>query len=218
MKKIKAIFIKESGNFVGSERGVFLIYAILVLLWSFLPLNKGIGAGSIWWLFFSVVVSGNFSNSVFVAERLNGSMEILLTSGFPRDSVFFGKITFVLIMSIGIGIICFSLSMVWLEISGLGKMSTLSDILHKAFLFCSGALMNVTFGAWMSFRLQSPRIIPFLTIVVMVLMVAGYYYVSFLFGAPEWVLGVIMTIAAIIFGTLAKKEFHGEKVVQPIHL
>jgi|WetSurMetagenome_2_1015567.scaffolds.fasta_scaffold82723_2 ABC-type transport system involved in cytochrome c biogenesis permease component len=217
MKKVKVIFIKELENFIGSERGVFLIYAILVLSWSFLPLNKGIGAGPIWWLFFSVIISGNFSNSVFVAERLNGSMEILLTSGFPRDSVFFGKIAFVLIMSIGIGIICFSLSMAWIEISRLEKMSTWSELLYDAFLFCAGALMNVTFGAWMSFRLQSPRIIPFLTIMVMGLMVAGYYCVSYLCGAPEWMLGVIMTIASVIFGTLAKKEFHGEKVIQPIH-
>jgi ABC-type Na+ efflux pump permease subunit len=218
MKKIKAVLIKEWRNFVGSERGVFFIYGVLVLSWSFLPLNKDLGSGPIWWLFFSIIISGNFSNSVFVAERMNGSMEILLTSGFSRDSVFLGKTAFVVGATVSIGMACFLLSLAWTRIMGIDRPVTEAQLFQDAFLFCAGAFMNVTFGAWMSFRLQSPRIIPFLTILVMGLIVAGFACLSVFLKTPQWTLGVLLTIAAGIFGTLAKKEFHGEKVIQPIHL
>jgi ABC-type Na+ efflux pump permease subunit len=218
MKKCNAVVLKEWLNFKGSERGLLLVYGILVLAWSFFPLNKELGAGPIWWLFFSVIICGNFTNTVFVSERLNGSMEILLTSGFPRNSVLFGKIAFVLLISIVMGMLCFCLSMVWLRIAGREKMFLSLEVIYNVLLFCCGVLMNVAFGAWMSFRLQSPRLIPFMTVMVMGGIVAGFYGLVFLFGLPQWTLGLILTIAAVIFGLFARKEFHGEKVIQPIHL
>jgi ABC-type Na+ efflux pump permease subunit len=218
MKKINAILRKEWVNFKGSERGVFAIYAILVFFWSFFPLNRELGAGPIWWLFFSVIISGNFSNTVFVSERLSGSMEILLTSGFPRNSVLFGKVAFILCMSIVIGMMCFSLSIVWLFLSGHIDSPIEGDVLYGALLYCAGAFMNVSCGAWLSVRLQSPRIIPFMTIFIMAAMVASFYVLSYAFGAPLWMLGIAFVIAAAFFLLRAKKEFNGEKIIQPIHL
>jgi ABC-type Na+ efflux pump permease subunit len=218
MKKFNTILKKEWANFRGSERGVFFIYGIIVISWSFLPLNKDWGSHSLWWLFFSVIISGNFTNSVFVAERLSGSMEILLTSGFPRTTVFFGKIAFVVFMSVVIGMLCFCLSFVWQMVIDFERVLFGPEIFYDAFLFCAGTLMNVTFGAWMSFRLQSPRIIPFMTIMVMGVIVTGFYGVSFLFGTPQWTLGVILAVGSVVFGMLAIREFKGEKVIQPIHL
>ena len=120
MKKLNAIISKEWKSFIGSDRGVFAVYAILILSWSFLPLYKGFSMGmeDVWWLFFSVVISGNFSNTVFVSERLSGSMEILLTSGFPRDTVLFGKAAFITGISIAIGTLCLCLSRLWLHLAG----------------------------------------------------------------------------------------------------
>ena len=120
MKKLNAIISKEWKSFVGSDRGVFAVYAVLILSWSFLPLYKGLSMGmeDVWWLFFSVVISGNFSNTVFVSERLSGSMEILLTSGFPRDTVLFGKAAFITGISIAIGTLCLCLSRLWLHLAG----------------------------------------------------------------------------------------------------
>ena len=215
MKKINAILKKEWLNFKGSERGVFFIYGILIISWSFLPLNKEFGAGPTWWLFFSVIISGNFSNSVFVSERLNGTMEVLLTSGFNRDEVFFGKILFVLIMTIVIGASCFGLSMVWQFLNG--HTTIQKDVLLDMIFFFAGAAMNVAFGAWMSLRLQSPRIIPFMTIMLMGFVVAGFYALSFFAHTPQWLLGAALAVLAGVFGTCARNEFHGEKVIQPIH-
>jgi ABC-type Na+ efflux pump permease subunit len=211
MKKLNAILQKEWLNFKGSERGVFFIYCLLILLWSLFPLNREFGSGPVWWLFFSVIISGTFSNSVFVSERLNGTMEILLTSGFSRDTVFFGKTAFVLLMTITIGAICSALSMVWLTLAG--EVVIGIKMAEDGFFFCAGSLMNVTFAAFMSLRLQSPRIIPFLTLMLMAVIAAIFYALS----SPLWLLGGLLTALAGIFGTFARKEFHGEKVIQPIH-
>ncbi len=219
MRKRNVIVRKEWKNFLGSERGVFVIYAVLVLFWSFLPLNKDLGNGPIWWLFFSVIISGNFSNTVFVSERLSGSMEILLTCGFSRDAVLFGKVAFVLLMSIAIGAACFSLSLVWLLLaSGLSHVSVSSETLSSAALFVAGALMNVSCGAWLSIRLQSPRIIPFMTIIILALVVSGFSGLASVCHAPQWILGLVLAAAGGVFLFFAKKEFHGEKVIAPIHL
>jgi ABC-type Na+ efflux pump permease subunit len=218
MKKINAILGKEWMNFKGSERGVFAIYGILVFFWSFFPLNRDLGAGPIWWLFFSVIISGNFSNSVFVSERLSGSMEILLTSGFSRKSVLFGKIAFVLCMSVVIGVLCFSMSIVWLSVSGRGGFLSAPEVLYGIGLYCCGAFMNATCGAWLSVRLQSPRIIPFMTIFIMAAMVGCFYLLSYVFGTHLWMLSIVFIAFAVLFLLLAKKDFDGEKVIQPLHL
>ena len=114
MKDIWLIVRKEWIGFAKSDRGIFLVYSILVLAWSIL-LSSNInlllaGAGYLWLIFFSVIVSGNFSNTTFSAERISGSLEILLTSGIARNAILIGKIAFVIIMSIIMGFLCYVLA------------------------------------------------------------------------------------------------------------
>lgn len=220
MKKLNAIIFKEWANFTGSERGVFAVYGVLVISWSFLPLYKGLGGTGIediWWLFFSVVISGNFSNTVFVSERLSGSMEILLTSGFSRDAVLFGKSVFIACMSICIGAVCLGLSRLWLNISG-DHRGFDDAVISGAVLYCAGTCMNVAIAAWMSVRLQSPRLIPIVTILMMTVIVAGFSGLLYFVAVPQWSLPVILLSIALAFFLLARKEFNGERIIQPIHL
>jgi ABC-type Na+ efflux pump permease subunit len=209
---------KEWANFLGSERGVFAIYGILVLSWSFIPLSGGMAAGPAWWLFFSVIICGNFTNSVFVSERLSGAMEILLTSGFTRNAVLFGKTAFIASMSIIVGIVCMGLSMVWLEFSARPRESIFQDFYSSVGLYCAGVVMNVACGAWLSVRLHSPRIIPFITIIIMTLIVTAFYCLVYFLSAPRWLLVIILPAFSVIFMYSAKNEFNGEKIIQPIDL
>jgi ABC-type Na+ efflux pump permease subunit len=221
MKKLNAIISKEWKTFLGSERGVFAVYGVLILSWSFLPLYKGLagtGIEDIWWLFFSVVISGTFSNTVFVSERLGGSMEILLTSGFTRNAVLFGKTVFIIGMSIAIGGICLAFSRLWLFLSEQGGSGLDRAFFYGAGLYCAGTCMNAACGAWMSVRLQSPRLIPIVTILVMSLIVAGFSVLLYFVNVPQWLFPVILLSAAFVFYVLAKKGFNGEKIVQPINL
>jgi len=59
------------GEFYRERTGRFAEYGVPVISWSFLPLYKGLGGTGIEDIlvaFFSVVISGNFSNTVFVSS------------------------------------------------------------------------------------------------------------------------------------------------------
>jgi hypothetical protein len=218
MKQIKAIIKKEWLNFLGSEHGVFVVYAVLIFAWSFIPLTKVSGTGQVWWLFFSVIISGNFANTVFVSERLNGSMEILLTSGLTRNAVLYGKILFITIMSIFIGLTCCCIAAIWIDLYGQPRMLFFTDMASGAALYCVGTLMNVACSAWLSIRLQSPRIIPVISILLMAVFVALYYFLTYIVYASGGLLYVILGSAAMIFFFFAKMEFNGERVVHPVDM
>jgi len=220
MKDIVAVVKKEWHGFAGSEKGIFAIYIILIFVWSFLPLNNSLGSfalsGSIWWLFFSVIVTGNFASSIFVSERLNGSMEILLTSGLSRIGVLAGKILFVVIMSVVIGILCFGLSLCWVFFSGHSGLFPGQSFAFAFLLYLSGTFMNATAGAWMSIRMSSPRLIPFVNILLVGIVCAVYYALSGLISLSSWTLVGLLCLAGCIFCFTAIKDFNGEKIIAPI--
>jgi ABC-type Na+ efflux pump permease subunit len=220
MNDIRSILTKESRNFTGSEKGVFVVYAILVLVWSFMPLYNSAGSfalgGAVWWLFFSVIVSGNFANSVFVAERMSGSMEILLTCGFSRGGVLFGKVLFIMAMSAIVGTVCFCLSLLWIVVSGRAALALGPSFLYAALLYAAGTFLNATAGAWMSIRLSSPRLIPFVNILFVGCVFAVYYELNFALAVSEWLLCGLLFAAGGIFLALAKKDFDGEKIIAPV--
>jgi ABC-type Na+ efflux pump permease subunit len=220
MKDMFAILEKEWRTFTGSEKGVFIVYAILILTWSFLPLYNNLGSfalgGTVWWLFFSVIISGNFAQTVFVTERMSGSMEILLTSGFSRDGVLFGKILFVMVMSIAIGGLCIGLSLAWIVLEGHVALLFGQSLLYAALLYVAGTFMNASAGAWMSIRLSSPRLIPFVTILLVGLVCGLYYALVRAFPFPEWLLSALLFCAGCVFLALARKDFNGEKIIAPV--
>jgi ABC-type transport system involved in multi-copper enzyme maturation permease subunit len=220
MKDMFAILEKEWRTFTGSEKGVFIVYAILILTWSFLPLYNNLGSfalgGTVWWLFFSVIISGNFAQTVFVTERMSGSMEILLTSGFSRDGVLFGKILFVMVMSIAIGGLCIGLSLAWIALKGHAALLPGTSLLYAALLYVAGTFMNAAAGAWMSIRLSSPRLIPFVTILLVGLVCGVYYALFFAVPASEWLLSALLFCAGCVFLALARKDFNGEKIIAPV--
>jgi len=222
MKDTLTIIKKEWRSFFGSEKGVFAVHGILIFVWSFIPLSSGSGSvlsgNPLWWLFFSVIVSGSFANSVFVAERLSGSMEILLTSGFPRNSVLMGKTGFVILMAVVIGGLSFALSFLWASLISKQCLFQTDSLLFGALLYCAGTFMNAAAGAWMSIRLSSPRLLPFVNLLFVGLVCGIYYALRYAAGVPGWPLFLFLAAAGIAFLLLAKKDFNGEKIIAPLDL
>ena len=101
MRDILLIIKKELTGFIKSDRGIFILYGILVVAWSFLIYSNmntlTSKTGYLWLVSFSVIVSGNFSTTTFVSERMSGSLEILLTSGVTRRCILLGKILYVIL-------------------------------------------------------------------------------------------------------------------------
>jgi|WetSurMetagenome_2_1015567.scaffolds.fasta_scaffold00008_11 ABC-type Na+ efflux pump permease subunit len=220
MKQIVLILKKEWACFTGSEKGVFVVYAVLVFAWSFLPRYNATGGpgflSGLWWLSLAVIMSSGFANSVFVSERVSGSMEILLTSGFSRDAVVLGKAAFVALVSSGMGVLCMLLSFVWSigNIQAYPVRSAMTDLL----LYLGGAFMGSTAGAWMSIRFSSPRIMPFANLFLVMLLCAAYYAAISFIPLSEWLLFLLTCAAGTVFLWRAIKDFHGEKVIAPVEM
>ncbi len=234
MEKGLLILRKEIVSFLRNDRSALVVQVLLILVWSaFLAGNfsssrsattdlGGYPGELLWWVFFSVVVSGNFAGTVFVSERIQGSMEILLTSGLTRRSVLWGKIGFVLLMSFLVGAVCYSASLLWLtivwspEAFGADEIPLLGAIEDMG-LFVSATWMNATCGAWLSLRLPNPRLSHFAVFLVFSVVVTLHVLLWFL--APlvpplwAWFCGF-----GVVFAAIADRGFQGEKVVQPVRM
>ena len=117
MSGLAVMLHKEWRCFLGSDRSMFVLYGVTVLMWSVLFVGAGAEGSAhtlaVWLLPFSVIVVSTFAQTVFVAERLTGAVEILLTSGLSRGSILGGKMLFVWLVAMVIGLLCMALGTVW---------------------------------------------------------------------------------------------------------
>lgn len=222
MKDIWLIIRKEWAGFAKSDRGIFVIYGILVLAWSFLLSSNmnmlASGAGYLWLVFFSVIVSGNFSNTTFVSERMNGSLEILLTSGISRQSILSGKISFVIIMSTVMGFLCYIIALALNSFRGDSIYITLSviPVWKEMVLYIAACFMNAACGAWLSVRITNPRLLHFVNLFVLGLIVIIHAVLSAFISLSLWYLAVILVFMGAIFCIFAFRDYRSERVIQPV--
>lgn len=222
MKDIRLIVRKEWRGFAKSDRWIFVIYGILILAWSLLlSKNMGIlssGAGYLWLAFFSVIISGNFSNTVFVAERMSGSLEILLTSGVSRQSILNGKILFIIIVSTVMGALCYfvALGLNVLKGENVSVLIKIIPIGEELILYISACFMNAACGAWLSVRISNPRILPFVNLFVLLVIIIIHGVLSEIYSFTLWSLIIVIAITGVLFYLFAYRDFKSERVIQPI--
>jgi|LFRM01.2.fsa_nt_gb ABC-type Na+ efflux pump permease subunit len=219
MKSILQVLRKEWMCFIGSDRGVFGLYAILVLSWSFLlgsGDDSGIRLGALWLVFFSVVVSANFSSTVFISERITGALEILITSGLSRSSILFGKMLFVIMMSLIIGGICLLLGLLWprfLFNSSGGSVNAADFLIYAASVF-----LNVSNSAYLSVRISNPRLLHFANLFLLAVIVSVYMAVNSVFPLSPVILILVLLVMGVFTSILARREFNGERILQQVIL
>ncbi len=222
MKGARLIFKKEWLGFLAGERSSFVVYGMLVLLWSSLiatNLASDAGmAGTFWWIFFSVIISSNFGNTVFIAERLSGSMEILLVSGVTRKAILFGKITFVICMTAMIGALCYALAHIWLLVQRNGPSPAGESFWLQASLYLAATVMNACSAAWLSLRLPNPRLAHFANLFGLALIIGVYAALQTFLAVSAWWLILILLACAGFFARAALKDLYSERVVQPVTL
>jgi len=217
MKGLLTVLQKELLCLRGSDRGVFVFYVILIVSWSFLIANNhdtSIDAGALWFVFFSVVITANFSNTVFISERINGSLEILITSGLSRSSILFGKMVFILLMSLGIGAACMCLGAIWRSV--LPDFRSGVPGLKDFLVFAASAFMNISCTAFLSVRMSNPRLLHFANLLLLGLIVGAHSILTLYLFLPEFILPCILLIIGVFFTFLAKKEFQGVRILQPV--
>lgn len=223
MQDIWLIFNKEWFTFRKSDLGVFIIYLLMIIAWSFLfAYNidvKQSEYGYLWLVFYSVIVCGNFSFSAFVSERMLGSLEILLTSGISRRAIIAGKVLFVATMSSSMGFMCYILSIIINALKFSTAPHLIPDIIafgEELLLYTGACFMNTTTSAWLSLRISNPRLVPFVNLLVLGLVIVLFSFISEFIFLSIWTLTTTVIILGIGFYYLAAKDYQSERVIQPI--
>ncbi len=219
MQGTLTILRKEWRCFIGSDRGMFLLYAILTLSWSIMlaaPRDAAVEAESLWLVFFSVVISANFSNTVFISERINGILEILLTSGLSRKNILYGKMLFSGGMSTGMGLLCIALSYAWrpLLYGDHDRHITGGDVA----IYISAVYMNTAGSAWLSVLMANPRLLHLVNLLTLAALVISYRIASLFFPVPWYVLS--LAVLGLGFGATfaARRLYESERILQPVIL
>ncbi len=218
MKGIRTVICKEWKCLTGSDWGVFILYAVLVLSWSIFLVrdssDSSLRTGPLWLVSFSVVVAANFSNTVFISERVSGALEILITSGLSRNSILFGKIGFVMVMSLVIGGACMGLACLWGYLMYNNEIAVLRTM--DFITYASSAFVNTAGSAFLSVRMPNPRLLHLANLFLTGCVIAVYTVVSLYYSVPDFVLPLFLFLVGLVNTILAKKEFNSERILQPV--
>jgi hypothetical protein len=210
--------IRKELKCFAADKGQFFLYAVMSAVWGLALFIDGVGGDAsdarFWSVFLAVVVAAGFSGTVFISERVSGTLEVLMTSGVSRDAVFFGKLFFVVVMSMVIGLLCAVLAPAWGVAFGSGASLRLGA--SDAALYVSAACLNAAASAWLSVRMGNPRFLHFINLFMTAGLAALYGAASAVFSAPWPVLAAAFLLAGALFAFLARREFAGERVTRPV--
>ncbi|HEX2955558.1 MAG TPA: hypothetical protein VHO70_01930 [Chitinispirillaceae bacterium] len=218
MKGLQSIISKEWKCFIGSDRGLFFFYGFLIVSWSlFLAFREQPDTMTApWWLiFFSVVVTANFSNTVFISERINGFLEIVISSGYSRMTILAGKIIFILGMSLILGVLCLVAGTI--TRSYLNGQNLYIDMMDIA-VYIVSAFFNTTSAAFLSVRMTNPRLLHIANMVILTLLIIIHAVMSQFFDVPVIMLSAIILLAGIIFFIAAVRVFNSERILRPVDM
>jgi len=221
MKGIGIIIKNEWLNFIRSDRGVFLVYGILIAVWSIVLASNlhrsAFETNTLWWIFFSVIVSGTFSNTTFVSERLSGALEIVLTCGLSRAAILAGKVVFIICMSVLFGLLCYGCALAEAAMTRFVPTAgmTAGDAAALVALYLAACYMNAACGAWLSIRLGNPRLSHFANLLVLGLIVGTHALLAAFVLIPAWALPAALVCMGTLFMLFALRDFASERVVQP---
>lgn len=219
MNEIFLIIKKEWRFFLGSDKGIFFLYLFLVFSWSLMlvaPHSTTLTKGPLWLVFFSVIISANFANNVFIAERVHGILEILITSGISRRQILLGKMLFVAITGFCIGIICIGAAYIW-------KLTVYSDSMFSLSLldlitYLCAVFFNTAAGAYLSLKMSNPRLMHLATIFILACLVILYSIIQVNIPLPDETLPALLIISGTLFTTLSIRLYESEKILKPISL
>lgn len=196
---------------------MFILYSIIVVVWSALLATRSsnsFDSGPLWLVFFSVVITANFSNSIFVAERTNGSLEILITSGLSRNAVLYGKLFFIISMSVLFGGVCIILSRILDTYLFFNSMP--STDFQSFLLYTSSTFLNVAASAYFSIRLTNQRLLHFVNMFVLGLFVGAYMVLAqYVTMSIYYLIGAMFFCGAGICWR-TQKLYHSEKIIQSV--
>ncbi|MDR3012710.1 MAG: hypothetical protein LBU70_05810 [Chitinispirillales bacterium] len=220
MNGLRTVIRKEFKCFFNSDKSTFLIHALMPIIWSLaLYFNSGADMGrvGVFWIFsFAVIVTANFANSVFISERVNGTLEILITSGLSRDAILFGKMFFVIAMTLAVGLICAVWVVVWAHVLPIADGGLPHTGVSTVLLYLLSAFLCASSSAYLSVRMPNPRFLHFINLFMMSAVAAVYSVLETVYFVHPSISIILFLLLCVIFLLLARREFAGERIIRPI--
>jgi ABC-type Na+ efflux pump permease subunit len=223
MNHFLAIFSHESRKFFGNDKAVFVVYGVLILLWSGLFVSSVRENSQVlapmWLMTFSVIAVTNFAQSVFISERSSGAWEVVLSAGFSRSALVVAKVSFVALGAVVMGLSCLGVG--WLGLLLFSPYSADADNLMAAVsvaLYCCTALFNALFSALLTVYLPNPRLVHFVNFAVIALIMAVYYAFAAIYALSSWYLAGLLVLLSLILVPLVVRGFESERIVRPVNL
>ncbi|MBD3240378.1 MAG: hypothetical protein GF331_07320 [Chitinivibrionales bacterium] len=222
---ISVILRKELLSLLGSDRSILFLYGFVVFLWSFLFVGAGVdhtpGGTSVWLLPFSVIVVSNFSQGVFVSERLTGAIEILLTCGLSRRVILSGKMIFVWAMAVVMGLACMGLGTVWATLAatfdtGAPSLSPLRP--GHLVLFGAAASFNTALVALLSIYLPNPRMSHLINFLAVAAIMSVYFPLAAHIPSGDYLLSAILLACAAVITAAVFRGADGERIARPVNM
>jgi hypothetical protein len=222
MSQVLLIFKKEWLNFTRGDRSAFFIYLVLVAGWGVLLASmndQGAAAAPLWIVVFSVIVAVNFSGTVFVLERLSGSLEILLTCGISRSAILYGKMLFVVVMTAGIGAACLAFALLMRTVMNVPEGGSSEILIGRiSILYVSATFLNAAGSAYFSVVLPNPRLLHFLNLFIAGFVMTVYTAITLVRPLPLETAAAALMLLGVVFTALARREFESERIVKPVVL
>ncbi|MGA2506815.1 MAG: hypothetical protein ABSF80_04990 [Chitinispirillaceae bacterium] len=222
MNQTTLMFRKEWINFLRGDRSVFFIYLLLVAGWGGMIASMNTGGAHtapLWIVLFSVIIAANFSSTVFVLERMSGSLEILLTSGMSRSAILYGKMLFVTVMTAAIGAACMVCAFLLRPVfNSLGEMPRGNFEWSYCTLYLGATLLNAASSAYFSVWLPNPRLLHFINLFLLGFIMTGYVAVSFVHPFSIYFIAGLLALLSVLFTFLARREFESERIIKPVVL
>jgi ABC-type Na+ efflux pump permease subunit len=212
----------EWRSFLCSDRGLFVVYAVMIVGWGFLMAawrSYILFFAPFWLASFSVIIAATFANSVFVADRISGSLEILLTCGISRSGILYGKLAFIFLTTTVVGALCMGLASIirYIMFAGMPGAQVIVGASGIA-VYCAASFMTATSSAYFSVLLPNPRVLHFINLIMVMFLVFVHSAAALLWRVPLYVLAIALLLLGALFLRLAKKEFEGEKITKLIVL
>jgi hypothetical protein len=222
MRDTLIVLRNEWRSFLCSDRGLFVVYAVMIVGWGFLIATWRsyiLFFAPFWLASFSVIIAATFANSVFVSDRISGSLEILLTCGISRSGILCGKLAFIFFMTIAVGALCMGLASVARHIlfSAMVGAEVIIGISGIA-VYCGATFLTAASSAYFSVLLPNPRVLHFINLLMVIFLVCVHSVLSTIWHIPLFVLAIFLFLFGAVFLLLAKKEFDGERITKIIIL
>ncbi len=209
------VLSKEWRAFRRSNVTVHFAFGLVVVLYSGVCITNFFSneffLRYIWWTLFSVVLTGNFANRVFIFERIGGRLEMLFLSGVSRGQILGGKILFVFTMVAAAGIFSSLITYVGLHALGMRHTHSTAYVIRGSTLFLSAAFLSASADAALSTFLSNPRLMHFINLGIVSLLVMLFTLVHI----PLWIIEIACILIGLLFCRWALHIFHSERILSP---